>query len=84
MIRKLLKDTGFYAGADALGRFASFPAYPVIAAALDPKSFGSLESILICTGLLEENQWGQAVRQGPFVRIFDRRDFVEWMKAHAA
>lgn len=52
IFRSLAKDSVIYGGADFLTKSFSFFSFPIIAAALLPKIFGTLELILISTTLL--------------------------------
>ncbi|MEO0396999.1 MAG: flippase [Cyanobacteria bacterium P01_A01_bin.137] len=52
VFRSLAKDSVIYGGADFLGKSISFFTFPIIAAALSPVSFGSLELVRTTTALL--------------------------------
>jgi O-antigen/teichoic acid export membrane protein len=52
VFRHLAKDSGIYGGADFITKVLAFFAYPIIAAALSPIAFGTLELIFTVTGLL--------------------------------
>ena len=48
----LLKDSVVYGGADAISKLLAFVAFPIIAAALSPDAFGTMELLLTSTALL--------------------------------
>jgi O-antigen/teichoic acid export membrane protein len=50
--RALAKDSAIYGGADLASKVVAFFAFPLIAAALHPTDFGSLELVLTLTTLL--------------------------------
>lgn len=50
--KSLVKDSVIYGGADLLFKGIAFFTFPLIAAALSPKAFGTLELILTATALL--------------------------------
>ena len=52
IFRRLAKDSVIYGGADFLTKLFSFFTFPIIAAVLSPKIFGTLELILTSTALL--------------------------------
>jgi O-antigen/teichoic acid export membrane protein len=53
MLWKLLaKDSAIYGGADFLSKLLAFFTFPLIAAALSPKAFGTLELVVTATTLL--------------------------------
>ena len=52
LFRNLAKDTAIYGGADLVSKIIAFFTFPLIAAALSPRSFGSLELIVTIVGLL--------------------------------
>ena len=52
LFRNLAKDSVIYGGADFLTKLFLFFSFPIIAAALSPKIFGTLELILTSTTLL--------------------------------
>jgi len=52
VFNRLSKDSAAYGGADFLTKALSFFIFPVIATALSPEAFGSLEMIFTVTGLL--------------------------------
>ncbi|AEP09350.1 flippase [Micavibrio aeruginosavorus] len=52
LFRNLAKDTAIYGGADLISKVIAFFTFPLIAAALSPRSFGSLELIVTIVGLL--------------------------------
>ena len=52
VFNRLFKDSAVYSGADFLTKALSFFIFPIIAATLSPKAFGSLEIIFTVTGLL--------------------------------
>ena len=52
LFRNLAKDSVIYGGADFLTKLFLFFTFPIIAAALSPKIFGTLELILTSTTLL--------------------------------
>lgn len=52
VFRHLAKDSGIYGGADFITKVLAFFAYPIIAAALSPMAFGTLELIFTVTALL--------------------------------
>ena len=52
IFRRLANDSVIYGGADFLSKLFSFFTFPIIAAVLSPKIFGTLELILTSTALL--------------------------------
>lgn len=50
--RLLAKDSAIYGGADFLSKLLAFFTFPLIAAALSPKAFGTLELVVTATTLL--------------------------------
>lgn len=52
IFRRLAKDSVVYGGADLVTKVLSFFTFPIIAAALSPRAFGSLELISTFTALL--------------------------------
>lgn len=51
-LRRLVKDSAIYGGADLACKVISFFTFPIIAAALSPKAFGALELLATSTALL--------------------------------
>ena len=51
IFRRLAKDSVIYGGADFLTKLFTFFTFPIIAAVLTPKIFGTLELILTSTAL---------------------------------
>jgi O-antigen/teichoic acid export membrane protein len=52
VFRQLAKDSAIYGGADLAGKILAFFCFPIIAAALSPLAFGTLELIGTTTALL--------------------------------
>lgn len=52
LFRNLAKDSGIYGGADFITKVLAFFTFPIIAAALSPRAFGTLELIFTVTALL--------------------------------
>lgn len=52
LLRALLQDSVIYGGADFLTKLVAFLVFPLIAASLNPHSFGTLELILTTVNLL--------------------------------
>jgi O-antigen/teichoic acid export membrane protein len=52
VFRNLAKDTLIYGGADFFTKVIAFIAFPLIAAALSPKAFGTMELIVTATTIL--------------------------------
>ncbi|MBO9536963.1 flippase [Herbaspirillum sp.] len=52
LLKILAKDSAIYGGADFLSKLLAFFSFPLIAAALSPHAFGSLELLVTATALL--------------------------------
>lgn len=52
IIKKLAKDSLYYGGSDFIGKLFTFLSFPVIASALAPEQYGTLELILTISGLV--------------------------------
>lgn len=52
VIRNLAKDTMIYGGADLVTKVIAFVTFPLIAAALSPKAFGSVELVATVTAIV--------------------------------